>query len=173
MYYNDLSPNKVFMNTSTMVAKICGFGNLPDNINDEYRPGSVAFLPPEVLQENAVYSQLSDVFGYGGIVLFTVVGEWPIPTSLVKDHLETRKIIALSEVERRQQYLDKMIGEAEVLRPLVESCLNNNPAKRPTMEVVSEKVKEIKIDYTDCHPEIKVREFNIKYLTCTFESTCT
>ena len=44
--------------------------------------------------------------------------------------------MALSEVERRQQYLDKMIGEAEVLRPLVEECLDDDPSVRPTISTV-------------------------------------
>ena len=50
-------------------------------------------------------------------------------------------MIALSEVERRQQYLDKMIGEAEVLRPLVEECLDYDPAVRPTIATVCERIQ--------------------------------
>ena len=41
--------------------------------------------------------------------------------------------MALSKVERHQQYLDKMIGEAEVLKTLVEECLDDDPAVRPTI----------------------------------------
>ena len=45
------------------------------------------------------------------------------------------------EVERRQQYLDKMIGGAEVLRPLVEECLDDDPAVRPTIATVCERIQ--------------------------------
>ena len=50
-------------------------------------------------------------------------------------------MIALSEVERRQQYLDNMIGEAEVLRPLVEECLDYDPAVRPTIATVCGRIR--------------------------------
>ena len=43
------------------------------------------------------------------------------------------KPIALTE--------DEMTGEADGLRSLAESCLSNNPAKRPTIAKVSEKIK--------------------------------
>ena len=64
--------------------------------------------------------------------------------------------MALSEVERRQQYLDKMIGEAEVLRPLVEECLDDDPARRPTAGIVSERINQAKTLHMDNHPETKV-----------------
>jgi len=48
------------------------------------------------------------------------------------------------EVERRQQYLDKMRGEAEVLRPLVEECLDDDPAVRPTIAAICERIQVIK-----------------------------
>ena len=57
--------------------------------------------------------------------------------------------MVLSEVQRRLQYLDKMIGDTEVLRPLVEECLNNDPARRPTIEVVAERIKEMKSNKDD------------------------
>ena len=45
-------------------------------------------------------------------------------------------------------YLDKMIGDAKVLRPLVEECLNNDPTRRPTIENVSKRIKEMKKSIT-------------------------
>ena len=53
----------------------------------------------------------------------------------------------MSEVERRQQYLDKMIGEAEVLRPLVKECLDDDPAVRPTIVTVCERIQVSKDVY--------------------------
>ena len=85
----------------------------------------------------------SDVFSYGGVALYAVVGDWPVLSNPIIYHSKTRDNIILSEVERRQQYLDKMIGEAEVLRRLVEECLDDDPAVRPTMEVVSERIKQV------------------------------
>ena len=85
-----------------------------------------------------------------------MVGEWPEPCQVDQIDSKTGRGIRLSEVERRRQYLDKMIGEAEVFRPLVEECLDDDPAKRPTIEVVSERIQEIKVNYTDYHPRNEV-----------------
>ena len=87
------------------------------------------------------YDTSLDVFSYGGIILHTVNGVWPRPTELTKYDPIKRKTKAFSEVERRQQHLNKMKGEAEVLRPLVELCLDNDPNKRPTMNELSKKIK--------------------------------
>ena len=99
IYYDKLSPHEVFVNTSTMVAKISGFGNPPPP--DDYGerlPGSIDCLPPEVFQ--FIYSPLSDIFGYGGVALYTVVGEWPSLTDRVKFDFKTRKVMGFSEVKR-------------------------------------------------------------------------
>ena len=152
IYYKNLSPNNILVNTSTMVAKISGFG-IPSPLDDlgERLPGQMDFLPPDFMQRNAVYSMQSDVFGYGEVAICAAVGEWPTPTDRVIVDPRTRKMMALSEVKRRQQYLDKMVGEAEVLRPLVEECLSSNPAVRPTMETLSKRINELKKNYT-IHP---------------------
>ena len=78
---------------------------------------------------------MMDVFSFAGIILHTFNQRWPRPIEGVQFDPKTRKRVALSEVERRQQYLDKMIGE---LRPLVEECLDDDPAVRPTIETVCE-----------------------------------
>ena len=55
---------------------------------------------------------------------------------------QTKKLVELSEAGRRQQYLDKMTGGAEVttLRQLVERCLDDNPDERPPIQEVKEKI---------------------------------
>ena len=128
-----------------LVAKVAGFGvAIEGSKGDIQAPGVIDFMPPEALVEKPVYGLPLDVFSYGGVALYAVVGEWPTPSALVKIDPKTRKRVALSEVERRQQYLNKMIGEAEVLRPLVEECLNNDPTERPTIANVSKRIKEMK-----------------------------
>ena len=52
-----------------------------------------------------------------------------------------------------QQYLDKMIGEAEVLRPLVEECLDDDLVVRPTMATVCERIQVSKDAYMKEYPQ--------------------
>ena len=75
-------------------------------------------------------------------MLFIATHQWPTPTMpQVEFDSATKKLVAHSEVERRQKYLDEMTGCGEWLKPLVESCLSNDPSERPTMPVVSKQLK--------------------------------
>ena len=65
------------------------------------------------------------VFSFAGLILHTFNQQ--CPSNNVKFDPKTRKMVALSEVERCQQCLDKMIGEVKVLRSLVEECLDYDP----------------------------------------------
>ena len=154
----DLTPTSILVNTSSIpVAKIAGFDAASEGYEgDETMPGGVHFMPPEVFERPAIYGLLLDVFSYGGTALYAVVGEWPEVSQSVQIDLNTGKKKVFSEVDRRRRYLDKVVGEVAVLRPLLEECLNNDPARRPPIEVVSERIKEIKINYIESHPEAKV-----------------
>jgi len=46
-----------------------------------------------------------------------------------------------------------MIGEAEVLRPLVEECLDDDPAMRPTIATVCKRIQVSKDDYMKKSPQ--------------------
>ena len=156
--HRDLSPNNVLL-TAHHVAKISDLGVAKVIKADSRKtmtkaPGTVDFMPPECLDDTPEYGTPMDVFSFAGIILHTFNQQWPRPTKNVKFDPVTRRKIALLEVERRQQYLDKMIGEAEVLRPLVEECLDDDPAVRPTIATVCERIQTNKDVYMkDSAPE--------------------
>ena len=153
----DLSPNNVLL-TAHHVAKISDLG-VARMIKADSRktmtkaPGTVDFMPPESLAKKPVYGPPMDVFSFAGIILHTFNQQWPRPTEQVQFNPETRKMMALSEVERRQQYLDKMTRESEVLRPLVEECLDYDPAVRPTIATVCERIQASKDAYRKQCPQ--------------------
>ena len=144
--HRDLSPNNILLvsHKQKLVAKISDLG-VAKAVKAESRatksmltqaPGTPDFVPPEALEENPQYSTSLDIFSYAGIVLHVANQEWPTPGSQVRRDPQTNKLTALTEVERRQKYLDKMSGPAEVLEPLVVACLNNDPDKRPATAIV-------------------------------------
>ena len=155
--HRDLSPNNVLL-TAHHVAKISDLG-VAKVIKANSRktmtkaPGTVDFMPLEALSVSPVYGPPMDVFSFAGIILHTVNQQWPRPVDSINFDPKTRKRVALSEVERRQQYLDKMIGEAEVLRPLVEECLDDDPAVRPTIATVCERIQVSKDVYMKESPQ--------------------
>ena len=156
--HRDLSPNNVLLKHTGIdhvppVAKIADLG-VAKLIKAESKttqshltkaPGTLDFMPPEALHDHPQYDTSLDIFSYGGIMLHTINDEWPRPTCLTSFDPETRKPIAYTEVERRQEHLDKMTGEAEVLRPLVEACLDNDPVKRPTSKELATRIEKFKV----------------------------
>ena len=149
--HRDLSPNNVLL-TKYHVAKISDLGVAKVISNDSRRtltkaPGTVDFMPPECLSINPVYGLPIDVFSFAGVVLHTFNQEWPRPCDQVQFDPNTRRRVALSEVERRQEYLDKMTGEAEMLRPLIENCLDDDPAMRPTIANICNRLQNIQPVY--------------------------
>ncbi|XP_065886360.1 uncharacterized protein [Dysidea avara] len=140
----NLHPNNVLL-TEHHRAKISDLGMAKVINTDSRKAGTkdsrVDFMPPESLNELSNYSTPMDVFIFAGIVLHTFNQQWPTPL----DKMQTDNgSVTLSEVERRQQYLDKLSGEGEVLRPLVEECLDDDPAKRPTIATVCRRIQSSK-----------------------------
>ena len=159
--HRDLSPNNVLL-TTHHVAKISDLGVAKVIKADSRKtmtkaPGTVDFMPLETLSISPVYGPPMDMFSFAGIILHTFNQQWPRPTDQVQFDPKTRRRVALSEVERCQQYLDKMIGEAEVLRPLVEECLDDDPTVRPTIPTVCERIQVSKDAY--------MREFPQDFIT--------
>jgi len=99
---------------------------------------AVEFLPPESLKEDLTCSSSVDVFAFAGIVLHTFNQQWPTPSEI------DNSSVTQSEAQRRQQYLNNMSGEGEILRPLVEECLDNDPAARPTIDTVCRRIQSSK-----------------------------
>jgi len=155
--HRDLSPNNVLL-TTHHVAKISDLGVAKVIKTDTKKtmtkaPGTVDFMPPEALANSPVYGTPMDVFSLAGIILHTFSQRWPRPTESIQFDPNTRQMLALSEVQRRQQYVDKMIGEAELLRPLVEKCLDYDPAMRPTIAIVCERIEVSKKTFLQESPQ--------------------
>ena len=167
--HRDLSPNNVLL-TAHHVAKISDLGVAKVIKADSRKtmtkaPGTVDFMPPESLANIPVYGPPMDVFSFAGIILHTFNQQWPRPIEAIQFDPSTRKMMALSEVERRQQYLDKMTGEAEVLRPLVEECLDYDPAVRPTIATVCERIQMNKDAYMkECPQDVITLHHEIQQL---------
>ena len=146
--HRDLTPNNILLNRC-LEAKITDLGvakvmQTTDTKTMTKAPGTTDFMPPECLADRPVYGVSLDVFSYGGVILYTITQLWPQPSSWVQFDPDTGRRIYLSEVQRRQHYLDKVTEGATDLKPLVMSCLNDNPIKRPLLTHVSMTIKRFK-----------------------------
>jgi len=138
--HRDLTPNNILL-CYHLRAKITDLGvartlKTTDAKAMTQAPGTPGFMPPECLVGNPVYGLPLDIFSFGGVVIYITTQQWPHPS--------VQMIISLSsELQRRKQYLKKMAGNFECLKPLVISCLEDNPKNRPTASKVLIKIKEI------------------------------
>ena len=150
--HRDLSPNNILV-TSHLEAKITDLGVAKVMTKGGTKtltktPGTGVFMPPEALDDKPVYGPPLDVFSFGGVILYVTSRQWPTPKSWSQIDPKTKKRIFLSEVERRQQYIDMMSGSDADLKPLVMSCLEDDPELRPSITNVSERLKVIKGVYS-------------------------
>jgi len=76
-------------------------------------------MGPEALLESTEYGLSLDIFSYGGVILHVVNQEWPKPLHYVMTDPETRKRVALSEVQQHQEHFDKISGAPAGLKSLV------------------------------------------------------
>ena len=134
--HRDLSPNNILL-TAHLVAKISDLGVAKAMPADSKKtmtqvPGTCDFMPREARQDRPKYGPPVDVFSFGGIILHTFTQQWPSPCEDVQFDPESRALVALSEVQRRMKYLDKITDANEVaLKPFIVKCLDDDPNERP------------------------------------------
>ena len=135
--HRDLTSNNIILTTS-LVAKVYDFAvskEVSPSSSDELTraPGTVDFMPPEASVNNPHYGLPLDVFSFGCVVCHVITQQWPTLADRV-----TMESVALSEVERRQHYIDQ-ISEGS-LKQLVITCLDDDQERRPPISVVSERI---------------------------------
>ena len=150
--HRDLTPNNILLSYH-LEAKISDLGVAKVVRSNNQRtmtklPGTPDFMPPEALSIRPVYGPSLDVFSYGGVILNVTTHLWPEPADPAEFNPDTGRRELVSEAKRRQQYLDKMTGGAADLKPLVISCLDDNPKNRPPVAQVSMTIKRVKDVYS-------------------------
>ena len=143
--HRDLSPNNVLL-TAQYVAKISDLGVAKVIKADSKKtktkaPGTVDFMPPEATTSSPKYGTSMDVFSFAGIVLHTFNQCWPTPEGERRYDSKTKTMVGLLETERRQKHLDQMKGAGVALKPLVEQCLDCDPASRPKITSICETIR--------------------------------
>ena len=100
-------------------------------------------MPPEALTAKPKYASKIDIYSYGILIIHTLCGRWPFPKdAFLPDPRSPDKMIPISEVERRAEYLQE-IGNDHPLTALIRQCLSNAPAQRPEASAILNRVNTI------------------------------
>ena len=143
--HRDLSSNNILL-TKHLVAKIADLGMAKVMSGDGHTIdcGAQVFMPLELEApegtDEAVYGINIDVFALGCICLHVISMQWPAISVLDNT---TR---ALTELQRRKQYLTGPFQQFPTLRALVCQCLDDFYEKRPAVGAVLEGLRAIHCD---------------------------
>ena len=181
--HRDLTPNNILL-TANNVAKISDLGVAKVIPSDNKKkltkvPGTGDFMPPESFAKEPQYGTPMDIFSFAGIILHTFNQKWPSPSEQVQVNPITKERIVLSEVERRQEYLDQLTGDNEMLKLLVMKCLDDDPDLRPTIATIHGKIKaqkdccmEKNTSYLENHVATKINQLESEVNRLKHQMVC-
>ena len=127
--HRDLTDKNVLLAVDGLV-KIADLGQFKLNIADYFfstQPGAVPFMPPEALQPRSHYNEKLDMFSLG-VLMLEIATQHPPGVNLIGIGRD-------QEVLRRKDDLSKLDVD-HPLKPLILSCLQDNPKERPDIVTV-------------------------------------
>ena len=148
--HRDLSARNVLLN-SAMVAKIADLGvarivpRMRAAATMTKAPGAAIYMPPEALEaksedeeDSSKYDSSIDIFSFGVVAIFTLSQTFPC-NLLAPTYQLNHRLVARTELERRDQYMQKIYTQLRKNHPLiqmVEMCLHNFSEERPGIREV-------------------------------------
>ncbi|XP_065905000.1 probable serine/threonine-protein kinase pats1 isoform X2 [Dysidea avara] len=94
-----------------------------------------------------------------GVILYIASQQWPTPKAMKQIDLKTRKLVALSEIERRQDFINMMNTDDRILmKPLLLSCLADDPEFRPSATDIFEEVNKLIKKVEEIYPGISLKD---------------
>ena len=103
-------------------------------------------MPPEAIGKHARYNASLDIFSFGHLTLFTLTQMWSQLKGATYTDPHTKKIIAYSEIERREDVFDCLYCQLErkhAFVSLIQDCLQNCPTDRPSAADLVNRIKKI------------------------------
>jgi serine/threonine protein kinase len=151
--HRDLTTNNILIDILNWHAKISDFGVTRVLADERIKqttstivPGAEAFMAPEAFELLSQFSCEFDVFSYGCVMVSTVSHCWPQPSAAKKKI--NGKLVALTELERRETYIDQFTSEEkELFAGVIERCLEEEAKDRPTSLSLVEEISHLRSSF--------------------------
>ena len=152
--HRDLSSNNILLVAGTQ-AKLTDFGmskafdlNPCMTRNQQTAcPGTLAFMPPEALRTEPVYSDKIDVFSTGVLMVQIITRKYPNPSephnAVYDSKYGTTILVPVPELERRKNDLCKVFM-THPLRSIALECISDKDKERPTASVLCQHLVHIR-----------------------------
>ena len=152
--HRDLSSNNVLLIGPGYRAKVTDFGMSkftemhPHMTPLTKCPGTAAYMAPEALQEEPVYSARLDIFQAGVLMVQIITRKFPDPTRATRRITDPRSptevmLMPVPEMERRHNHLS-LIADAHPMLGLVRDCLKDKDTDRPTTQHLCQQLSALK-----------------------------
>ena len=168
--HRDLSSNNILL-IGKGRAKLTDFGmaKLVDvrmsRVSNTMCPGTDAYMPPEAIDNHAVYTEKGDVFSFGVNIIQILTRKFPKPgdrfnTVPINDpRFPSGRIrVCVSEIERRNNHISE-INTAHPLLPIALDCLKDQESERPSTGELCQRLAALKDtpEYTESERAVEDR----------------
>ena len=153
--HRDLSSNNVLITAGTR-AKVTDFGMLK-LLEENMRmtpltkcPGTVAYMPPEALSDDPVYTDKLDCFSLGVLMIQIITRNFPEPTKATVTVYDPkyptgRILVPVPEVERRKKDID-LFDNHHSMKPISLNCLKDIEKQRPSAQDLCHQLASLRED---------------------------
>jgi len=154
--HRDLSSNNVLLIGPGNRAKVTDFGMSkiadanPRMTPMTMCPGTLAYMPPEALDDSPVYTKKLDSFSFGVLDIQIITRHFPDPSQRFKTmeindpRFPTGRVkVPVPEIDRRQSHID-LIGLAHPLLPVALDCLKDMDKERPSAQELCHRLAAVK-----------------------------
>ena len=167
--HRDLSSNNILL-IGKGRAKLTDFGMAKlvhlSGVSNTMCPGTNAYMPPEAVREQAVFTEKGDVFSFGVNIIQLLTRKFPKPGDRFKTvassdpQFPSGKVeVRVSEIERRNNHISE-INPAHPLLPIALDCLKDQEGERPSTSELCQRLATSKdtSEYTESERAVENKE---------------
>ena len=152
LVHGDITANNVMLTGRPphCMAKLADFGltrvfDMMSITPQSVGRGTYAYISPEFFIQPPAITEKTDNFCFGILLIHTITHNYPIPTAPARFKGGDQPLKALTELERRQQYIGLFtLQERHCLEDIIRPCLEQDPEERPTSTVILRQMAAVK-----------------------------